>query len=342
MAEDKTFIPIAARPPVNSYSNIHKPSSQTHGLGDENENEDGVVHSNPSEEEEPSPHGFGEVNKYTSGTEFYGPTATLAFLLELRSRARSFQTKSSQLNSRASARGSKLRRSRRLSIVNFFHGDDHATSGITPFPSSKLKRAAIVNIANVSSGADSDEPFVNDEYRSNRLSLAPFEPSPASSHASHQMAPNVEIEKECIQLYFANLHLIYYFLEKASFMARCEDEMWSGEQQLSGSRTRRKSKFPALYNAVVAVGAITAGDDTVVAQSRDKVQGFMEDHSNKLSRSSSKKKPIYPPLELAQIYFAKAKTLLGDLFEASSLESTQTLILMVFNPSDQRALRATC
>jgi hypothetical protein len=162
--------------------------------------------------------------------------------------------------------------------------------------------------------------------------LGPSEPSPASSHTPHQLVPNVEAEKECIQLYFANLHLIYYILDKASFIARCEDEIWSGEQQSSESRTCRNSKFPALYNAVVAVGAITAGDDTVVAQCRDKVQGFMEDHSSKLNRSSVKRKPIYPPLELAQVYFAKAKALLGDLFEASSLESTQTLILMVCNP----------
>jgi hypothetical protein len=198
------------------------------------------------------------------------------------------------------------------------------------------------SIANFFSGADSGQPFAIDEHRSNRLSIDPSEPSPASSQVSHQMAPSVEIEKECIQLYFANLHLIYYFLDKASFIARCEDEIWSGGQQSSGSRSRRNSKFPALYNAVVAVGAITAGDDTVVAQSCDKVLGFMEDHSSRLSRSSGKRKPIYPPLELAQVYFAKAKTLLGDLFAASSLESTQTLILMVCNSSNQRMARSTC
>jgi hypothetical protein len=170
---------------------------------------------------------------------------------------------------------------------------------------------------------------VHDEYRSHHLSQGPSEPSPSSSHLSHQLVPNVDIEKECIQLYFANLHLIYYFLDKAIFIDRCEDEIWSGKQQSSGPRHRRNSKFPALYNAVISVGAITAGDDTVVAQSRDRVQGFMEDHSNKITRSSDKTRPTYPPLELAQVYFARAKTLLGDLFEASSLESTQTLILMV-------------
>ncbi len=148
------------------------------------------------------------------------------------------------------------------------------------------------------------------------------------ANAKNQKAINRDIEKECIQLYFANLHLIYYFLDKVSFIARCEDEMWSSMQQTIKSN-RRNSRFPALYNAVVAVGAITAGDDTVVAQSRDKVHDYMKGHSNKLSHVSEQKKPTYAPLELAQVYFSKAKSLLSDLFEASTIDGMQTLLLMV-------------
>lgn len=73
-------------------------------------------------DEGPSPNGFGEVNNHTSGTEFYGPAATLAFLIELRSRARSFQ-------SQACDRGSDLKESRKISVVNFFHSADYDVSG---------------------------------------------------------------------------------------------------------------------------------------------------------------------------------------------------------------------
>jgi hypothetical protein len=78
---------------------------------------------------EPSPNGFGEVNTHTNGTEFYGPTATLAFLLELRSRARSFQSQNSEGKNRFTTERPEQRESRKLSIVNFFHGGDDALPG---------------------------------------------------------------------------------------------------------------------------------------------------------------------------------------------------------------------
>jgi hypothetical protein len=121
-----TFIPIAARPPATSFSN-DRPTPYPDNFVEINKENIVGNHSRP--EGEPGPHGFGEVNKYTSGTEFYGPTATLAFLIELQSRARSFQTKSSQIIRKDSTKGSKLGRTQMLSIVNFFHGDDQTTSG---------------------------------------------------------------------------------------------------------------------------------------------------------------------------------------------------------------------
>lgn len=83
----------------------------------------------PPVDAEPSPNGFGEVNTHTNGTEFYGPTATLAFLLELRSRARSFQSQNSEGKNRFTTERPEQRESRKLSIVNFFHGGDDALPG---------------------------------------------------------------------------------------------------------------------------------------------------------------------------------------------------------------------
>lgn len=143
-------------------------------------------------------------------------------------------------------------------------------------------------------------------------------PSPDSMIVSQNTPSSHEIEKGCINLYFANLHLIYCFLDKGKFMARCEKEIWSQE-----SAFRTSSRFPALYNAVVAVGALTAGDDTVLTETQEKVQEFLDDSSKQSDQQ------FYPPLELAKRYFARAKSLLGDIFEVCCLENVQTLLLMV-------------
>jgi hypothetical protein len=146
-----------------------------------------------------------------------------------------------------------------------------------------------------------------------------------SSPSVVDLPPNHDVEKECIKLYFGNLHLIYFFLDRASFERRCQTEIWSAEatSSLEHRLHRRRSKFPALYNAVVAVGALTAGDDTLVGQYQEEVQTFTRNSSRQGTQSSS-----YKPLALASIYFAKAKVLLGDMFESCCLESQQTLFLM--------------
>jgi hypothetical protein len=190
-----------------------------------------------------------------------------------------------------------------MSIVNFFHNADNDVS--------------------------ENLETIHESPESGGLNPGPSVASPASSIASHYPPPNTEVEKECIKLFFANLHLVYYFLDKTAFLESCERLIWSSDLNVSKSRgSQDPSKFLSLYNAVVAVGAITAGDDAVAAP---KVQGFWEARSKLRSERSTSKRPAYPPLELAQIYFAKAKALLGDLFEVCSLESTQTLFLMVSN-----------
>ncbi len=75
-----------------------------------------------------SPKGFGEVNNRTNGKEFYGPAATLAFLLELRRRVRDFhqQTMKSRIDSSAPTLKPM---DRAPSIVNFLHGDDDILPG---------------------------------------------------------------------------------------------------------------------------------------------------------------------------------------------------------------------
>jgi hypothetical protein len=73
-------------------------------------------------DQEHSPRGFGEVNNRTQGKEFYGPAATLAFLLELRRCARAYQESEAQ---------DKANTDCASSIVNFLHGDNEMLAGKT-------------------------------------------------------------------------------------------------------------------------------------------------------------------------------------------------------------------
>lgn len=86
----------------------------------------------PEIEQDPetSPKGFGEVNHRTEGKEFYGPAATLAFLLELRRCARAYQqqTRSDSGNIMLSTNDDTAA-DPAASIVNFLHGDDEMLSG---------------------------------------------------------------------------------------------------------------------------------------------------------------------------------------------------------------------
>lgn len=82
--------------------------------------------------EEPRSKGFGEVNEYTSGTEFYGPAATLAFLLELRARARAFQSQLKQVYHQNLPEAVGSTDSGSASIINFLYGADDGSKRMHP------------------------------------------------------------------------------------------------------------------------------------------------------------------------------------------------------------------
>ena len=155
------------------------------------------------------------------------------------------------------------------------------------------------------------------------------EPSHLSGIAS-QLSRGHELEKECIQLYFSNLYVIYSFMDQTNFLERCKREIWETRQ--AGVRSRNNSKpsqFPALYSAVLAVGALTAGDDAAVVQDDERVQEYLTDRKTHSRRQQKSRKYDRPSFELAHFFHNCTKTLLGDIFESSSLESSQTLLLMV-------------
>ena len=128
------------------------------------------------------------------------------------------------------------------------------------------------------------------------------------------------LEIEYVNLYFHNLHNVSPFLDSEKFKSRCGREIWAASAL---KRLRRKQMhFLALYNAVLAVGALTAPTDAF-ENSRAELGPPLEEnraHDRKLVPSS---------IRLSRLYFQRARRLLGDVFEICSLEGAQTLLLLV-------------
>lgn len=133
------------------------------------------------------------------------------------------------------------------------------------------------------------------------------------------------LEREYVRLFMSNLHYLHPMLDPIAFVARCEEEIWSVHTPLEKKKDLRH--FFALYNIVVAVGALVAGSFIT--------QDFGQD-INLCMEQSAQSQTSNPPISsqaLSKDYFRKSRALLGDIFEVCSLESAQTLLLMVSYPS---------
>jgi hypothetical protein len=137
---------------------------------------------------------------------------------------------------------------------------------------------------------------------------------------------NYDIERECIRLFFVNLHIIHPILDQHSFMERCEAEIWS---KGDSPREPVQNPFLALFNAIAAVGAIQAGEDAAFMRDSSSVRQAERYAGGNVDG----KAPTYPPIMLAKLFFERAKTHLGDVFEACSLETVQTMLFMVNPPT---------
>ena len=146
---------------------------------------------------------------------------------------------------------------------------------------------------------------------------------------SSSLAPtNQAIEKDCIDRYFMNLHVIYCFLDKTTFMKRCKQDVWSKGASYPPTDGGRGSTFPALYSAVVAVGALISGDDILDQNSADRQSFWDTLIKQSVAETAHPFKRSSLPRELAKMYFARAKFLLSDFFETCNLETQQTLFLL--------------
>lgn len=257
---------------------------------------------------EPDTDSLGGLNFHTQGHEFYGPMGAFSFLSRLRSKALS------EAGTYSSTAPTQRRNSRNLedmSIVNLLHSSDYPVAAESNRRASQ-PAATRAQVPELSAGPDrQDVPTsaltnVGDWYRA--LPKAP------------------EVERECVRLYFHNLHNIHPILDTTTFLTRCEKNVWGpllrGKVPLS---TRHESRaFLALYYAVLAIGSITAGEQSsLVWQQTVDFLNAAEGFCGMKSNSST-----YPPLRLARLFFEKSKSQLGDTFDSCSFESAQALFLM--------------
>ena len=128
------------------------------------------------------------------------------------------------------------------------------------------------------------------------------------------------LEKEYMRIFFDNLHYIHPFLSPTVFALRCERDVW---EKVDHHRLQKHQlHFFALYNAVIAVGALTAGTD-LLTNLRCRLG------TERAHKRVNHEWVVPSSVDLSKIYFRRAKKFLGDYFEVCSLESVQALILMV-------------
>ncbi|XP_014557646.1 hypothetical protein COCVIDRAFT_96677 [Bipolaris victoriae FI3] len=135
--------------------------------------------------------------------------------------------------------------------------------------------------------------------------------------SSSTQALKRRLEKFYINVFFQNLHYIHPMLDPVQFEERCGREMWA--RHTTTERSKRYRHFAALYNIVVAVGALIA-DRNVLEDLGQDMQTYIAGLAEPERRISSQ--------TISRMYFRQSKNKLGDTYAVCSLESAQTLLLM--------------
>ncbi|KAF2022829.1 hypothetical protein EK21DRAFT_82244, partial [Setomelanomma holmii] len=125
------------------------------------------------------------------------------------------------------------------------------------------------------------------------------------------------VDSVCITLFFNALHLVHPILDKYEFLERCKNEVWTSSGDGSDARSRG---FQAVYYAVLALGAIVGSDDDFAPELPEARCGNAAGDARPNSAHSA--------LSLAKSFFERSKANLGDIFDVSSLDTTQALFLL--------------
>ena len=280
---------------------------------------------------------IGDVNERTHGMEFYGTSSNHVLLNQLfsfvRNNRRHGQLWTSSLNpvipsqDETGVSGSSADNRRghrpfeRPSAVNLLSIEEPL------FPPSRRDTPPPTSQSRESHGAPT-RANQSDNTPSSRLASSNFDgsfrirsPGRIGGNDAPHTAVKHRLERELVRSYLHNLHYLHPMLDGTEFMVQCEAEIWSRDVNAKNSAQRRH--FVALFNIVVAVGALVAG--------REVAEEFSQEI---IAIEQSKHQPSVSPQQislrtLSRSYFQEARAFLGDVFEVCSLESAQTLLLMV-------------
>lgn len=234
----------------------------------------------------------------------------------------------------------------RLSIVNLLYDDETSVAA----PNSKLpiathngkpppQSSASVRSHIQDRDIDADEFAVVDDLPAANVAnktrrSVPTHPYRRGTFPTNKASDNfgcsrteLAIEKEYLRLFFTNLYYIHPFLTQTEFVARCKGTIWS--QWPLTKITRGDLHFAALYNVILAVGSLIGSEDVFIGHKKQLDHDLSASHSDMSSATSS--------IHLSRIFLDRSKRFLGDCFEVCSLESAQTLILMVSYPKSSAA-----
>ncbi|KAK6003286.1 hypothetical protein QM012_001131 [Aureobasidium pullulans] len=250
---------------------------------------------------------LGDVNQRTQGTEFYGTSSNYVLLNQLFSHVRqhSLATRTADSDRPITSPDQNGRSpAGRMSLVNLLaHEDD-----LLPPSREKSPLHAITSATR----STTSRALPSGLHPSNRTSSS-------VSPASNMCVSERRLEKALIRSYMHNLHYLHPMIESGSFISKYEEHF--AQSNNTQERSPQFRHFFALYNIVVAVGALVAGSE--LSDELD-YEIKMVLHSRKDSQELLKA----PLQRLSRHYFRKSRSLLGDVFEACSLESAQTLFLM--------------
>jgi hypothetical protein len=285
---------------------------------------------------------IGDVNERTHGMEFYGTSSNHVLLNQLfsfvRNNRRHGQLRNSAMNpvvpshnetevgDSSADRCQGHQSSERPSAVNLLSTEEPLfppSRRDTPPPTSQSRETqGSFNRANPNVGSQSaSNPSLR--LASSNLDVSSHVPSPSriGSDGNHLTATKHRFERELVRSYLHNLHYLHPMLDGTEFVLQCEAEVWSWDVNAKKSAQRRH--FTALFNVVVAVGALVAGREVAEEFSQEIIAIEQSKHQ----------KPVSPQQislrSLSRSYFQEARASLGDVFEVCSLESAQTLLLMV-------------
>ncbi|KAI4797140.1 hypothetical protein E4T44_12014 [Aureobasidium sp. EXF-8845] len=259
----------------------------------------------------------GDVNQRTQGTEFYGTSSNYVLLNQLFSHARQHSIPGpTSTPGRITQTATNLGQSGhspagRMSLVNLLANEDDLLAPSrdkSPIPASSTasQPSALRTLPN---GLRSSESI-----------------SSGASPAVKLRVAERRLERVLIRSYMHNLHHLHPMIDTDTLNSMCDEHL--AQSTNHHDRHSHPKHFYALYSIVAAVGALVAGSDVT--------DEFGHEIKAVLQGRKHSQDPGKAPLQgLSRLYFRKSRSLLGDVFEACSLESAQTLLLMASLLSSQ-------